>query len=76
MVVAKVTSMPLTLWAVDRNINLLPRKNLKTNSLCGFPRARNPRVNPYHRLILSNPQHTLLLLNRIPSVTTTTLTLM
>jgi hypothetical protein len=68
MVVAKVTSMHPTLWAVDRN-SLLPRKNLKTNSLCGFPRARNPRVTNHHRLLLNNPQHSLLLLNRIPSVT-------
>ena len=66
MVVAKVTSMHLTLWAVDRN-NLLPRKNLKTNSLCGLPRARNPRATIYHRLHLNLPQHSLPLLNGIPS---------
>lgn len=66
MVVAKVTSMPLTLWAVVRKL-LLPRKTLKILSLCGFPRARNPRATNHHRLILNSPQHSLPLLNRIPS---------
>lgn len=67
MVVAILTSMPLTLWVVDRNNLLPPRKNLKTNSLCGLPRARNPRATIYHRLHLNLPQHSLPLLNRIPS---------
>lgn len=65
MVVAKATNMPLTLWGVVVHTTLL-RKNLKINSLCGYPRARNLRATP-NRLL--NSHHSLrLLLNRIPSV--------
>jgi hypothetical protein len=52
------------------------RKNLKTNSLYGFPRARNLRAIPIKLLISRLHPLILLLLNRIPPVKAITTTIL
>jgi hypothetical protein len=69
------TSMPLPMSVGRRPVArrtrepvVLTRKNLKTNSLCGFPKARNQRETANKLINSSRLRESPMLLNRIPSV--------